>query len=84
MATIQDAIGHIESLYPPDSQYPDTAKIGRKFMDDSCGNSIGYDNWRDLPKSKLFLLCRLNLLQEREFSLASDFLLSSVDERMKA
>lgn len=82
MKTIQDAINHVESLYPPDSQYEDTAQIGRELMNNSVGNSVGFENWRELPKRHLFLLCRANLLEHGEKALASEFLISSVDAAM--
>lgn len=72
--TAQDAIGHIESLYPPDSQYEETAKIGRDLMLNSIGNKVGFANWRELSDRDLFLLCRANLIEEGEFKIAADFL----------
>lgn len=76
MVTVEDAIGHIESLYPPDSGYEDTAAIGRNLMDCSVGNKVGYDNWRDLSDADLFALAKANLEEEREYELAFEFCFS--------
>lgn len=40
-----EAIRHIENLYPPDSSYPDTATIGRNDLEDALA-----ERWRDLPE----------------------------------
>jgi len=40
----QEAIRNIEGLYPPDSEYPNTAAIGEKLL-----MSIVVEEWRDLP-----------------------------------
>ena len=59
--TAQDAIQHIKALYPPDSEYDDTREIGRDLMDNTVGNKVGYNRWRDLPDSDLILLAKANL-----------------------
>lgn len=57
----QDAIRLIESLYPPDSQYQDTAEIGRNLMDCTVGNGTGYMNWRQLEEPQLIELAKAML-----------------------
>ncbi len=64
--TAQDAIQHIQSLYPPDSQYDDTRAIGRDLMDNTVGNQTGYSNWRNLSDDKLISLAKANLRQAGE------------------
>ena len=64
--TAQDAINHIQALYPPDSQYDDTRAIGRELMDSAVGNKVGYINWRDLPYADLIALAKENLIAAGE------------------
>lgn len=64
--TAQDAIQHIQSLYPPDSQYDDTSAIGRDLMDNAIGNKVGYNNWRDLSDTDLITLAKANLAEAGE------------------
>jgi len=64
--TVQDAIGHIQALYPPDSQYEQTRIIGRELMDYVVGNKVGYSNWRDLPDADLIALAKENLIAAGE------------------
>lgn len=64
--TTQDAINHIQALYPPDSQYDDTRVIGRALMDNTVGNKIGYNNWRNLPAGDLIALAKANLAESGE------------------
>ena len=48
--TRDDAITHIERLYPADSQYSDTAATGQALMKkaiEECGG------WRELPEAIL-------------------------------
>lgn len=59
--TTQEAIQHIEALYPPDSEYPDTAEIGKNLMDWAVGNPVGYKNWRDMTDDQLIRLAEANL-----------------------
>lgn len=77
---MQDAIGHIDSLYPPDSHYADTARIGRELMDTHVGNSMGYSNWRELSAKELFRLAWANLVKHGESSMASKYLFLSQSE----
>lgn len=64
--TTQEAIQHIEALYPPDSQFGDTRAIGRELMQNYVGNSVGYSNWREMPYSDLIQLAKANLEQAGE------------------
>ena len=70
-----DAIRHIEALYPPDSQYADTAEVGRNLMDCTVGNSVGYSNWRNLPEAELIALAKA-MLEEHG---VNDFLQEEVE-----
>lgn len=69
--TAQDAIHHIQALYPPDSQYEQTRAIGRDLMDNTVGNKVGYDNWRNLSDDDLIALAKANLSEAGEC--VSDF-----------
>lgn len=62
--TVQDAISHIDALYPPDSEYEGTRAIGRDLMDNTVGNAVGYNNWRLLPDADLIALARACLNYE--------------------
>lgn len=62
----QEAIGHIEALYPPDSEYADTREIGMWLMDDVVCSGTPYQNWRDLPEKDLIRLAEYNLAQAGE------------------
>ena len=73
MATISEAIEHIESLWPPDSEYEDTAAVGRSLMDSCVGTKVAYEDWRNLDGPDLFSLAKENLLHEGEHALAFDF-----------
>lgn len=64
--TAEKAIQTIEQLYPPDSQFPEVATLGRVIMYDTVGNSVGYKSWRDLDHCNLFALAKANLAQARE------------------
>lgn len=64
--TAQDAIKHIEALYPPDSQYEEVKAIGRDLMDNMVGNKVGYNNWRNLPDADLIALAKENLIAAGE------------------
>lgn len=64
--TAQDAIRHIEALFPPDSVYADSREIGQKLMANLVGNKVGYKNWRDLPESDLITLAKANLEEAGE------------------
>lgn len=64
--TVQEAIQHIQALFPPDSQYDDTRVIGRGLMENSVGNAIGYNRWRELPDADLIRLAKANLAEAGE------------------
>lgn len=68
------ALRHIESLYPPDSQYEDTERIGKELMDNTVGNVIGYSNWRDLSDEHMIELAKANLRESGEHQLVSELL----------
>ena len=70
MKKVQEAIMHIEALYPPDSDSRIAAAIGRSLMDDSVGNPVGYNNWRSLSDDNLIRLAIANLEREGEYKLA--------------
>lgn len=59
--TREDAIKHIEAMFPPDSQYADTREVGRNLMDCWVGNPVGYRYWRDLGTPELIRLAKANL-----------------------
>jgi hypothetical protein len=42
----EQAISTIEALYPVDSQYPDTAKIGKELL---LRAVLEFSDWRKLP-----------------------------------
>ena len=54
-----EAIQTIASLYPPDSQYGDTAAKGRELLKQAKDNTHYSDDWRDLPKPVLVEFARL-------------------------
>lgn len=62
--TVQEATSHINALYPPDSEYDGTREIGRDLMDNTVGNAVGYNRWRDLPDADLIALAKANLNYE--------------------
>ena len=62
----REAIDHIEALYPPDSEYEDTAFIGRDLMRNVVGNKVGYIQWRTLPEEDLIALAHANLREAGE------------------
>lgn len=64
--TVQEAIGHIQALYPPDSQYEETRAIGRDLMDNTIGNKVGYNKWREIPDVDLITLAKANLSEAGE------------------
>lgn len=55
----------IETLYPPDSDFPDTALIGNKLLMRAMRNTDFH--WQDLPFEVLQELSRL-CIQENESS----------------
>jgi len=47
----KEAISSIENLYPTDSPFPDTNKVGQELLFESL-HEVGFD-WRDLPEAVL-------------------------------
>ena len=62
---IAKAIQIIESLYPPDSQYDDTAEIGCNFMVIAILNA---GSWRELPEPVLQKMAELCIYAEKSLS----------------
>lgn len=60
----KEAIDAISSLYPSDSNFPETNEIGRQFMLESM-NEVGFD-WRNLPDDVLERWAEKCILRERE------------------
>ena len=46
----ENVIRSIEELYPPDSEYDDTAEIGQRFLLSAVMNKM---DWRELPLNVL-------------------------------
>ena len=55
--TREEAISNINSLYPVDSDYKDTAEVGRKLLN-QAKKDTGFD-WRDLPDRTLIRYAEL-------------------------
>lgn len=56
---LEEAIQHIQSLYPPDSQYGDTSSTGKSLLEEAKGN-VGF-SWRDYPEDVLIEFAKLSL-----------------------
>ena len=59
--TREEVIQEIDDLYPTDSEFPETNKIGLELLEQAKRNC---SNWRDLPDNILFeyrRLCRERL-----------------------
>lgn len=82
--TAEEAMSHIESLYPPDSKYDETRAIGQQLMATYVGNSVGYSNWRELPDNDLLILASVNLEREGERGLAAQFKAAAKDPLAQA
>jgi hypothetical protein len=61
--TKQEAIRRIEGLYPPDSDYTSTGRIGAALLEQAKRN-VG--SWRTEPEEVIFELLRLCEEKERE------------------
>ena len=57
--TRDEAIAHIEVLYPPDSTYPDTRALGQAMLQEA--RHVAGSDWRDEPVEVLVLLAELQL-----------------------
>lgn len=53
----QEAINHIESLFPPDSPYENTATIGRQLLEQARRDISGWRNESDQVLIRLAQLC---------------------------
>ena len=60
--TRENAIETIEYLYPADSDYPDTRKIGIQLLEQAKRDA---DNWRNLPDATLIRYAELCQQKER-------------------
>ncbi|MFD0862507.1 hypothetical protein ACFQ1M_09835 [Sungkyunkwania multivorans] len=58
----EEAIGHIESLYPADSEYEDTAEIGIRLLTKAKRETMA--SWRDLPTNTLIRYAQLCIQKE--------------------
>jgi hypothetical protein len=56
------AIAEIESLYPPDSDYPDTAAIGQVLLEQAKRDCA---SWKNEPDAVIFRLHTLCIQRER-------------------
>lgn len=59
--TKEDAIMHIKALYPPDSQFPETAAMGKEIIEqakDRC------NHWTNLPEDVLILAASMMIDRE--------------------
>lgn len=57
----KQAIRHIESIYPPDSEYPDSSAIGKEMLLEV----ILEFGWRNLPDDILITLARKQVLSQQ-------------------
>jgi len=60
--TKDEAIQHIENLYPADSPYQDTSEIGKDLLIEAIG-----EYWRELPDNILIKYAELCLTKEGEY-----------------
>jgi len=56
MLTKEQIIQECEGLFPPDSNFPDTAEIGKRFLEQAKSEIEG---WRTEPKEVLFRFLQL-------------------------
>lgn len=61
--TRTEAIQIIRSLYPPDADYPQTAAIGQKLLEQARRDCA---SWENEPDAILFRLAALNLQRENK------------------
>lgn len=61
----KESINTISSLYPSDSQFPDTNEIGKQFMLESMVE-VGFD-WRNLPDDVLERWAEKCISREMQF-----------------
>jgi hypothetical protein len=67
--TTENAIRYIQDLFPPDSQYNDTAEIGKALLYEVASYSVSRKSWRELPELQLIELAFANLEQAGEVKL---------------
>lgn len=60
--TREKAIDQIGCLYPADSQYPETAEVGKELLEQAKRE---IEDWRNLPTPILIRYARLCLEKER-------------------
>ena len=60
--TREEAIQDIKMLYPPDSDYPDTAKIGQELLEQAKRDCA---SWENEPEAVLFRLRELCIQTDR-------------------
>lgn len=59
--TAEEAIRHIELLFPPDSEYRDTSATGKSLLEEAKGN-VGF-SWRHYPEDVLIEFAKLCILE---------------------
>lgn len=60
----QEAILHIESLYPADSEYDDTAEVGNELLRRAKRETM--TSWRDLPDATLVRYAQLCIQRDNK------------------
>lgn len=61
--TKEDAIKHIRALYPPDSQFPETAEEGQRIIEEAkCRCNL----WENLPEDVLVTAARMMIDKEKQ------------------
>lgn len=55
--TRDEAIGHIEALYPADSEYEDTAEVGRGLLERAKREALDWRNEPDVVLIRYAELC---------------------------
>lgn len=59
----EEAIIQIEALYPPDSEYPETAEVGKGIMEKAKSDVHG---WRCEPTEVLIRAAQLCMYEDRK------------------
>jgi len=63
-----EAIKIIQTLFPPNSEYPNTARIGIEILNKACGMSpgiVGINHWDCLDVASLIRMA--GLCEERDY-----------------
>lgn len=71
--TREQSIGHIESLYPPDSHMKETAKIGQQLLEQIVPTNQQPADWRVLPDEHLHSMALACLVEAEEKELAREY-----------